>query len=202
MLSKYFYKKYADDLAVFISCAKKEEVPDYLGRTLTFFGGINGEYIERDSRVIPEEDRADFLFSMFMMILMDQSIYTFAEKKKIKIYESLSMSETSCYKLGGNGFGPCGINPFFVLYMADEKSQQKMREEMKENVEFLISETIRFFEQSPLFDKKEFFRFILQNPAYLLAERGNQRALPEFKDNETIKLFKQEFEKQLKEIIE
>ena len=138
----YFYSIFPHQLRM-LPC---ENPPNHINEIFRldnapFFGGENWNQVKEDLSGIPESDRVRFILSLFMIIVTDQTLYTYSSTT----YDAWRAA-TRYPKFGYFGFGLLNENPLKLLW-APENAElidaAVLIAQMPEFVDFLVTETER-----------------------------------------------------------
>ena len=145
-----------------------------------FFGGRDWESVAEDLSRIPAEDRPNFVFSLFMITLADQCIFTHNQDA----YAAWG-SQTKYPKFGWSGFGPHHQNPLKVLWAPERErlvDSDRVMELMPTFVEFFLTEVRGYFSKHLVtVDPDIFFQAIKGDDAF------------SFEQGRIVQSFKEEF---------
>ena len=146
-MHEYFYGQFRTQLAGLAFLRPDNVVREHIMRdpAVVFFGGPDWENVASDLASVPERDRPQFVLCLFMVVLTDQSLYTYV----LDSYDPWRR-ETNYPKFGWSGFGPHNENPFKILW-APEREQVVNTNEMlalaPEFATFFVNETKAYFGQ-------------------------------------------------------
>lgn len=156
-LHDYFYGKFPTDLRKlsFESANSAiRSIPGY--EHLHFFGGRNWSQMESDLTTVSDPDKVNFIFSLFMMTVTDQCLYTsFSD-----VYPEWQ-KQTNFPKFGWAGFGPHNENPAIILdrpHTENTALAPKLEAEMSEFCKFMVAETNKCIAKLGIKDNKEYWR--------------------------------------------
>lgn len=198
-MKNYFYTLFPHHLQQFVYNGLQHKqgmrYSDFYG---LYFGGPEWNYFQENLRVIPPQNRADFILSLFMIIFADQSLHAYNRE----LYD-IWHTQTNFPHFGHAGFGAHNRNPFFILATVekyDKDLYEQILLKIPEFVIFLIDEMVVYFQKlfQDKIDLKDYFRFVMHDPAYTLIGPISQGAEPELENNRARKLFCEGFVAHLK----
>jgi len=177
-MNEYFYQEFPEHLKLVefkrpnLIILEREQ-----DSALNFFGGKDWGNVSEDLSYIPKSKRANFILSLFMVVLTDQCLFTcFSDSYPIW------RKQTGFPKFGWSGFGPHNENPLKLLWAPEREKEvdnTEVIEDMPNFVDFMIKTVKDFFNQN-LSDVKytDFFDAIINDSAF------------EFSEGEIVKSFK------------
>jgi len=172
-MREYFYRRFPAQLAGLEYQRPNEVLRLQMMRdpAVVFFGGSDWENVRGDLAAIPEEDRARFILSLFMVVVTDQALYTYFKEA----YESWR-KVTNFPKFGWSGFGPHNENPFKLLWAPEREgtgNHDELISLIPEFVRFWVEETGAFFrEHVQGVDMARYFEAICNDEGYAF-DRGS-----------------------------
>jgi len=167
-MKEYFHQEFPEHIK-FMNLKRPNEIVLMRDEALNFFGGRDWETVSDDLNLIPKNKRADFILSLFMIVLTDQCLFTcFSDSYPIW------RNQTGFPKFGWAGFGPHYENPFKVLWAPEREKEintAEVIEHMPRFVDFMFDTVEEFFSQN-LSDVKniDFFNAIIGDPAFNFSE--------------------------------
>jgi hypothetical protein len=148
-----------------------------------FFGGRDWGSVADDLSRIPLDDRPMFVFSLFMITLADQCVFTYNQDAY-----AAWRSQTRYPKFGWSGFGPHHQNPLKVLWAPERERLidcDKVVELMPGFTRFFLAEARGYFSRhEDTVDPETFFQAVKRDEAFSFDEGRN------------VQSFKAEFAKQ------
>lgn len=179
----YFYSVFPGQLKLLSYMTPPERFREMhrLDNTL-FFGGADWENVVADLSKIPEEDRSRFIFSLFMIIMTDQALFTYSRND----YDQWQM-EINFPKFVWFGYDKHNENPFKLFWAPENIGLVDINNiigEMPNFVNFLFDESIGLLGEIRV-DVTTYFWNIRNDPAY------------SFNEGDVVPAFKSAFENEL-----
>ncbi len=184
-LRRYFYENFPDQLMRIEHSAPDGYVRHVVMKdaSVEFFGIHGWKSIRKDLLRIPQQHHAPFILSLFMIVVVDQCLYTYFNAA----YPAWRQA-TNYPKFGWANYQPHNENPFKLLWIPEHKKLIKVSDVtdlLPTFVSFMLSETTRYLKNwVPGVEPTKFFECICHDDSYA------------FSKGAILASFKTEFERQ------
>jgi len=186
-MNEYFYQEFPQHLTLIEfkrpnqTVRKVEKDSD-----LVFFGGRDWKNVSEDLSCIPKDKRSNFIFSLFMIALTDQCLFTYFSDAY-----PIWKKQTNFPKFGWSGFGPHNENPLKLLWAPEREKgvdSSDVIEQIPSFVSFMVDTVEAFFSKNlPNVKYTAFFDAIIHDSSF------------EFSEGDIVDCFKTSLKKKLAE---
>lgn len=170
-MKDYFYNHFTTALRQINFTQPNETVRNRMrDPQAVFFGGNSWDNVKADLAHVPADERPKFILSLFMVVLMDQCIYTHFRDN----YPAWRR-ETNCPKFGKSRlFSAHHLDPFKIIWAPEREKEVELDQVLAllpEFVAFMKGEIDHYFKDKPNnISAERFFDLLKKENAYQYKE--------------------------------